>query len=140
MVSFAEVEEGENEPSCDEFHDAPSDVADEDAGDGSEAVRTAVGDGAPVVAESRHATEQVDAALPDSACSEATNLRNPCSQEIAEAEKAKLEGNVHFKEKRYDQAAEAYSLALSTMPVGHAHNAIFLSNRAACYLHQVRCL
>ena len=67
-----------------------------------------------------------------------TSISTRVSQEIAEAEKAKLEGNSHFKENRYDQAIDAYSQALNIMPVGHTHNAVFLGNRAACYLHQAR--
>ena len=61
MVSFEEV--AESEPSCDEFHDAPSDGAEtdkfEDAADASEAVSPAVGDGEAVVAKPRQATEKV---------------------------------------------------------------------------------
>ena len=48
---------------------------------------------------------------------------------------AKAEGNVHFKQQSYQQAADCYSQALSLCPPPHPQAAIFLKNRAQCWLN-----
>lgn len=48
---------------------------------------------------------------------------------------AKAEGNDHFKKQNYPQAAECYTRALSLCPPPHSQAAIFLKNRAQCWLN-----
>lgn len=48
---------------------------------------------------------------------------------------AKEEGNDHFKQQNYPQAVECYSCALSLCPPPHPQAAIFLKNRAQCWLN-----
>lgn len=48
---------------------------------------------------------------------------------------AKAEGNVLFKKQSYSQATECYSRALSLCPPPHSEAAVFLKNRAQCWLN-----
>ena len=48
---------------------------------------------------------------------------------------AKTEGNDHFKEHNYSEATESYSKALSLCPPPHPQAAVFLKNRAQCWLN-----
>ena len=57
------------------------------------------------------------------------------SPDLEGAMTAKAEGNDHFKQQRYPQAAECYSHALSLCPPPHPQAAVFLKNRAQCWLN-----
>ncbi len=54
--------------------------------------------------------------------------------DLTKALESKEEGNEYFKNGRYVEAIECYSQALKLCPEGSADAAIFLKNRAACYL------
>lgn len=53
---------------------------------------------------------------------------------LAEAMTSKEAGNVHFKNCQYLEAVKCYSHALAKCPQGEESRAVFLKNRAACYL------
>ena len=56
---------------------------------------------------------------------------------MASEDKAMLSkeaGNSHFKNKEYVLALKCYTQALQDCPQGHESKAVFLKNRAACYL------
>ena len=53
---------------------------------------------------------------------------------LARAMQHKEAGNSHFKHGQYPDAIECYSQALTVCPQDHDCRAIFLKNRAACYL------
>lgn len=53
---------------------------------------------------------------------------------LDQALSSKEAGNEHFKKKEYQKAVECYSNALSQCPQDHECKAVFLKNRAACYL------
>ena len=57
------------------------------------------------------------------------------SPDLQGAMAAKEEGNGHFKQQNYSQAAECYSHALSLCPPPHTQAAVFLKNRAQCWLN-----
>ena len=57
------------------------------------------------------------------------------SPDLERAMAAKEEGNNHFKQQNYSQAAECYARALSLCPSPHPQAAIFLKNRAQCWLN-----
>jgi len=50
---------------------------------------------------------------------------------LTDAQKAKEEGNFHYKESRYDKAIECYTKAIS-LTTDPKEKAVFLNNRAAC--------
>lgn len=56
------------------------------------------------------------------------------STALEKAIAAKEEGNSHFKQQRYKEAADCYTRALDLCPQGHKQAAIFLKNRAQCWL------
>ena len=56
------------------------------------------------------------------------------SPALEKAISAKEEGNAHFRQQRYREAADCYTRALSLSPAGHEQSAIFLKNRAQCWL------
>ena len=53
---------------------------------------------------------------------------------LVEAMTSKEVGNVHFKNCQYLEAVKCYSNALAKCPEGEESRAVFLKNRAACYL------
>ena len=57
------------------------------------------------------------------------------SIDLDEAVTAKNEGNDHFKQQNYTDATECYSRALSLCPPPHPQAAVFLKNRAQCWLN-----
>ena len=57
------------------------------------------------------------------------------SVELEAAIEAKAEGNEHFKQQSYTEATECYTKALSLCPPPHPQAAVFLKNRAQCWLN-----
>lgn len=53
---------------------------------------------------------------------------------LAQAMSSKEMGNENFKNQRYVEAVECYSRALKECPPGYECRAVFLKNRAACFL------
>ena len=54
--------------------------------------------------------------------------------ELLEARQSKETGNVHFRKKEYKEAVKCYTKAIENCPKGHQEMAVFLKNRAACWL------
>ena len=61
------------------------------------------------------------------------------SPDIDGAMAAKVEGNDHFKKQNYSEATECYTQALSLCPPPSPQAAIFLKNRAQCWLNLQEC-
>ena len=57
------------------------------------------------------------------------------SPDLEGAVAAKNEGNEHFKKQNYTEATECYTRALSLCPPPHPQAAVFLKNRAQCWLN-----
>lgn len=57
------------------------------------------------------------------------------SPDLEGAVAAKNEGNEHFKKQKYTEATECYTRALSLCPPPHPQAAVFLKNRAQCWLN-----
>lgn len=53
---------------------------------------------------------------------------------LDQAMSSKAAGNEHFKKENYHEAVKCYTNALSQSPQDHECKAVFLKNRAACYL------
>lgn len=56
------------------------------------------------------------------------------SEVLAKAMASKEAGNEYFKNQSYSKAVECYTLALRECPQDHESRAVFLKNRAACFL------
>ena len=57
------------------------------------------------------------------------------STDLDGAVAAKNEGNDHFKQQNYTEATKCYSRALSLCPPPHPQAAVFLKNRAQCWIN-----
>ncbi len=55
-------------------------------------------------------------------------------EQIQRATKAKAAGNEHYRKEEYKEAVKCYTQAITLSPEGHKEGAVFLKNRAACWL------